>query len=431
VTLPLFEETYTVSALGAEVRDFLGEAFRSVWVAGEIQRPVLRGGHLYFDLVEKGPGDKIAGKLEAVLWRTDGERVRRVLAASGQQLQDGLAIRCRADLDFYPPQGRLRLQVREVDPVFTEGELARRRRETLLWLEAEGHLGRNRALALADLPLRLGLVTATGSAAAADFLATLRESGFGFKVVFVHAAVQGPAAEREIASALRALSGSAIDCALLVRGGGSRADLQAFDSRSIALAVAQAPFPVLTGLGHELDDSVADRAAHLAFKTPTKAAEFLVERVAAGERRLAELRRALVRAARLPLAGRRETLAGMAARLRRASKLLQRLAQRVSAIARGLQSAATRRVNVAATLPAGASRRLADLATAAVRLASARLEGQATRARLLDPLRTLERGYSITRCEGRLLRAAAQARPGERLSTRLADGVISSIVEES
>jgi exodeoxyribonuclease VII large subunit len=431
VTLPLFEETYTVSALGAEVRDFLGEAFRSVWVAGEIQRPVLRGGHLYFDLVEKGPGDKIAGKLEAVLWRTDGERVRRVLAASGQQLQDGLAIRCRADLDFYPPQGRLRLQVREVDPVFTEGELARRRRETLLWLEAEGHLGRNRALALADLPLRLGLVTATGSAAAADFLATLRESGFGFKVVFVHAAVQGPAAEREIASALRALSGSAIDCALLVRGGGSRADLQAFDSRSIALAVAQAPFPVLTGLGHELDDSVADRAAHLAFKTPTKAAEFLVERVAAGERRLAELRRALVRAARLPLAGRRETLAGMAARLRRASKLLQRLAQRVSAIARGLQSAATRRVNVAATLPAAASRRLADLATAAVRLASARLEGQATRARLLDPLRTLERGYSITRCEGRLLRAAAQARPGERLSTRLADGVISSIVEES
>ena len=146
-------------------------------------------------------------------------------------------------------------------------------------------------------------------------------------------------------------------------------------------------------------------------------------------------------------------LAGMAARLRRSSSLLQRLVERVSAIARGLQatgrgrlrgagghvdamrrhlaSAATRRVTAAATLPAGASRRIADLATAAVRLASARLEGQAARARLLDPQRTLERGYSITRSEGRLLRAAAQARPGERLSTRLATGNISSIVEES
>ncbi len=457
MTLPLFEETYSVSGLGSEVREFLGEAFRSVWVAGEVQRPALRGGHLYFDLVEKGvhhEADKIVGKLEAVLWRSDGERVRRVLAAAGQQVAEGLSIRCRVDLDFYPPQGRLRLQVREIDPVFTEGELARRRRETLAWLEAEGHLGRNRALRLADLPLRVGLVTSQGSAAQADFLATLRESGFAFQVVFVDAAVQGPAAERDVASALRALHGAAVDCALLVRGGGSRADLAAFDSRAIALAVAQSPFPVLTGLGHEIDESVADRAAHLAFKTPTKAAEFLVERVAAAERQVVDLRRALGRAARMPLAGQGERVASAARLLRAAGGRVTRLRDRLEEVARSLQglgrgrlrhavaeesgsrrrvcAAAERRLAESAARPERGARRVADLAGALVRVAAARLDGHASRARLLDPQRTLERGYSITRgARGEALRSAAGVEPGERLSTRLASGTVWSIVEEA
>jgi exodeoxyribonuclease VII large subunit len=454
VTLPLFEETYTVSRLGGEVREFLGEAFRSVWVTGEVQRPALRGGHLYFDLVEKGPDDKIVGKLEAVLWRTDGERVRRVLAANRQEIADGLSIRCRADLDFYPPQGRLRLQVRDVDPVFTEGELARRRRETLAWLAAEGLLERNRALRLADLPLRLGLVTSHGSAAQADFLATLRESGYGFRVLFVHAAVQGPAAERELASALRALDAAAVDCAVLVRGGGSRADLAAFDSRAVAAAVSGAAFPVLTGLGHETDDSVADRAAHAAFKTPTKVAEFLVDRVAAAERRLEAAATGLRRSARAPLRREQDRLDSL---IRRARALENRVAQaraRLAGLERGLESVsrgrlrhagaeeaglrrqlrstAQRAAAAAALRPERIARRVADLARGALRLAGSRLDGAAARARILDPQRTLERGYSITRrAGGGLLRSAEAVRPGERLITRLAEGSLRSIVEDA
>jgi len=453
VTLPLFEETYTVSRLGAEVREFLGEAFRSLWVTGEVQRPALRGGHLYFDLVEKGADDKIVGKLEAVLWRSDGERVRRVLHAAKQEIADGLAIRCRADLDFYPPQGRLRLQVREIDPVFTEGELARRRRETLDWLLAEGLLERNRALALPELPLRLGLVTSLDSAAQADFLATLRESGYGFQVIFVHAAVQGPAAERELASALRALQAAAVDCAVLVRGGGSRADLAAFDSRAVAAAVARATFPVLTGLGHETDESVADRAAHLAFKTPTKAAEFLVARVAAAERRLEEAATALGHGARarLRLDGdrldaavrRTRTIEG---RVGQAADRLAGLERNLAGVARGrlrhaaaeeagarrqVRAAAQRAIRAAAAQPERRAARILDFARGALRLAAARLEGGAGRVRLLDPQRTLERGYSLTRdASGKLLRAAAAAAAGERLATQLADGVVHSIVEE-
>jgi exodeoxyribonuclease VII large subunit len=452
VSLPLFEETYTVSRLGAEVREFLGEAFRSLWVSGEVQRPVLRGGHLYFDLVEKGADDKIVGKLEAVLWRTDGERVRRVLAAARQEIADGLAIRCRADIDFYPPQGRLRLQVREIDPVFTEGELARRRRETLAWLAAEGLLERNRSLALPEVPLTIGLVTSQGSAAQGDFIATLRESGYGFRLIFVHAAVQGPAAERELASALRALQAAAVDCAVLVRGGGARADLAAFDSRAVAAAVARAAFPVLTGLGHEIDDSVADRAAHQAFKTPTKVAEFLVARVAAAERRLdaaaAALRREAPAAVRRDrerldaLAGRVRSLAGRVSQARGRLVLLERGLEAVSrarlrhgaaeaaGLDRQLRAAAGRATARAAQLPERALRRVADLARGALRLAGSRLEGASSRARILDPQRTLERGYSITRrADGALVRSAGAAPAGERIVTRVADGVISSRVE--
>ncbi|HEY0782049.1 MAG TPA: exodeoxyribonuclease VII large subunit, partial [Thermoanaerobaculia bacterium] len=282
MTLPLFEPTYSVSQLCGEVRDFLAEAFPAVWVVGEAQRvrPSQRG-HLYFELVEKGERDEIVGKLEAVIWKMDFQKVRRLLAASGQELQDGLQIRVRGSLDFYAPAGRLQLCVREVDPAFGLGLLERRRRETLAALTAAGLLERNRALPLPDLPLRIALITSHGSAAYHDFLSGLRDSGYGFRVLFVHASVQGKEAERDVVSALAALAGRAatIDLAVLIRGGGARSDLAVFDSRAIAEAIARAPFPVLTGLGHEIDTSIADLVAHTAVKTPTKAAELLVERV--------------------------------------------------------------------------------------------------------------------------------------------------------
>ncbi|HEX5760933.1 MAG TPA: exodeoxyribonuclease VII large subunit, partial [Thermoanaerobaculia bacterium] len=306
-TLSLFETTFTVSELCAEVKGLLASAFPTVWVVGELQRvKASPRGHLYFELTEKGGSDEVVGKLEAVLWKTDHQRVARVLAASGQRLADGQEVRLRGNLDFFAAGGRLQLCVREVDPAFTLGQLERRRRETLAALAADGLLERNRALPLAELPLRVALVTSAGSAAYHDFLSGLAASGYGFQVVFVHASVQGREAEREVVSALAALARARVDCAVLVRGGGSRTDLAAFDSRAIAEAVARAPYPVLTGLGHEIDRAIADHVAHTALKTPTMAAEFLVERVARAEQRTAELRRRLLREGAEPLRAGRE-----------------------------------------------------------------------------------------------------------------------------
>src|SRR3954447_10851461 len=134
------------------------------------------------------------------------------------------------------------------------------------------------------------------------------ESGYGFRVLFVHAALQGRGAAREVVSALAALRGLPVDCVVLIRGGGSRTDLAAFDSRAIAEAIAHAPFPVLTGLGHEIDRAIADLTAHTAFKTPTKVAEFLIERMARADQAVEDLRRALAREALEPLRASREAL---------------------------------------------------------------------------------------------------------------------------
>jgi exodeoxyribonuclease VII large subunit len=448
------ETTFTVSQLGRQVQELLREAFASVWVAGEVSRHrPSAAGHQYFDLVEKGEGDKIVGTLSAVVWKGEWLRLRPALERAGGQLAEGLALRCRVTLDFYPPGGRLQAQVHEIDPAFTLGELERRRRETLEALRVTGLLEANRALELAALPLAVGLVTSHGSAAYHDFVSTLAESGFGFRVAFVHAAVQGAEAEREVVSALELLGRAGVDAIVLVRGGGSRTDLAAFDSRAIAEAIARSPRPVLTGLGHEIDQAVADLVAHKAFKTPTKAAEFLVARLDGAEQAALAVRRALARAGRLPLARARERLSGAERRVSAARARLDQAAVRLAALGealahaarRALRDAATGRRELAVRLGRAAPRRLergereravlawrvAGAARARLAEVAARLEGRARLITGLTPARTLARGFSITRrADGALVRAPADAPAGSRLVTELAGGRLTSRVEE-
>lgn len=448
------EPTYPVSALCGELKELLRTAYSSVWVAGEVQR-VHRSqrGHLYFELIEKGDGDRIVAKLDCVLWARQAARVERVLEASGQALAEGTEVRCRAGFDFWPPGGRLQLVVQEVDPAFALGKLEQRRRETLEFLQARGLMETNAALSLARVPLNLGLVTSEGSAAYHDFLSRLEESGYGFRVLFVHSSVQGMEAETQLVSALELLRGTGIDAAVVVRGGGSRSDLAAFDGRAVAEAVALAPFPVITGLGHEIDLSIADQVAHTALKTPTRAAEYLIERVgeadaevALGTQRLVRvgadaLRRArerLTRAdAELRLA--RGHLIAVGARVDEAGRLLVRLARhrleaakrRARDHRRALAAQAPRRLERVRSRAPEAARRLVRAAESRLATHRAELDGTARLLQELGPERILSRGFSITRGEdGRLLRAPGEAAARERIETRLAEGSLWSRVEE-
>lgn len=453
LSLPFAAETYSVSDLCFELRDLLAEAFDSVWVAGEVHRVrQSRGGHLYFELVEKGARDEIVGKLEAVVWRRDLQRIRRLLASEGLEIGEGQEIRCRANVDFYPPFGRTQLAVREVDPVFALGQLARRRRETLAALTAAGLLERNRGLRLPALPLRLALVTSVGSAAYHDFLSTLGESPYGFEVLVIHAAVQGLAAERELARALGSLAALDLDCVALVRGGGARTDLAAFDSRPVAEAVARAPVPVLTGLGHQTDQTLADLVAHTALKTPTKVAELVVGRVREAEGALDTLAtairsesRSLLERARGLVERAERGFRGAAFRVESEERALEELRRRLAeAAARSVDRKSTRLAVTGERLGAAAPRRLRRLALESRQLherlalaargtlarARLRLEERERLCRGLSPEKTLARGFTITRdAGGAIVKSAAALAAGDRLDIEFRDGRVAGRVE--
>ena len=431
----------------------LTEVFPPVWIAGEVQRVrQSQAGHLYLELVEKGEGDRVVAKLEAVVWRSAWQRVRRTLEKAGQPLADGQEIRCLADVDFYGPFGRLQIVVREIDVVYGMGMLERRRRETLAALEAGGLMAKNGELDLALLPLNLALITSEGSAAYHDFISTLESSGYGYRVTILHSAVQGQGAEAELLAALAVASQAAVDAVVVIRGGGSKTDLAAFDSRAVAEAIARSPLPVLTGLGHQTDESIADRVAHRAFKTPTGVGEFLVERIREQEARLRHVADALRRQAQSPIRRSADLLNRASRRLLGARHPVRREAERLQRVAEGLQRrsaerlrAGRRRIDVAAERVVDeASRaierqdaathqiaeRLVPAARARIREAEAVVAGWERLVEQISPARLLARGFSITRDEeGRVVLDPAELQSGDVVETEVAGGRFQSKVE--
>ena len=449
--------TYSVSELANELTDLLAQAYPAVWVKGEIQRIRQGGPHLYFELVEKGYGDEVRAKLDVALFRQDRRNVERRLREMGLELAGGQTILCRCEVNFWAKQGRLQLIARDVDPLYGLGLLEKRRRETLAWLEEKGLLERNRGLSLGAVPLDIGLVTSKDSAAYADFMHSLEASDYGFKVVLSDASVQGERATKDVTLALTKLARyhrerSALDCIVVVRGGGSRTDLAAFDARSIAEAIAMSPVPVLTGIGHETDDSIADRVAYERHKTPTGVSESLVARVRQAEatlelyhQRLAERASTTLRlanqrllaahtaghAARAHLATAERTLATTLERLAAASRARTRASHSaLEAFERRLSTPARRQLERGREELSKLDDRLAPAAARTLERATAKIEPLERLCKQLSPARVLERGFSITRDSmGRLVRDPSSVSLGEVLHTELAGGTLTSRAE--
>lgn len=447
--------SYSVGELLDVVDAVLEEHLRSpVWVQGEIAG-LRRGrnGHVYFDLVDRADDGRVQALLPVVLWASTGDLVNAHLRRVGSiRMDDGVRIRVSGSVDLYRARGTVQLHMTGIDPTYTLGLLAGERERVLNALRAEGLLERNRALSLPAVPDRVGLVTAAGSAAEADFLRTLAESGYRWRVVQVDARVQGNGSERDVAAALRTLARRDVDVIAVVRGGGARTDLATFDTELVARTIAGLAVPVVTGIGHETDRSVADEVAHTAHRTPTACAGALVESVGASvrrvesawgalvavaDRRLAAGRVELGRAARATAHATRTRLAVEAhrhdargAELRRrapaaaltASARVERLAGRVDGGARAHLRGHEQALGASAA-------RLSVAAPRALRRSSATLDATAARVAALDPARALARGWSITRAaDGTVVRRAADLGPGDVLRTTLAEGAVTSVV---
>jgi len=451
------EPTFSVGELNGAVRDALKRSFPAdVWVRGEVQNLKRHAsGHTYFTLVEKGGrGDRPVARLDVALFRDDGRTVvRRLRDTPGAELGNDVEVRIRGKVTLYPEQGRYQLVMSDIDPVFTVGGIAANRERVLRALAAEGLLDHNARHVLAPVPLRVGLVTSVGSAAYHDFVQELELSGYAWQVGVVDVRVQGSAAARRIKYGLNVFAGLDVDVVVLVRGGGARADLAPFDTELVARAIAEMPVPVITGVGHEIDRSVADEVAHTARKTPTACAQTLVEQVRRFDDALADSARVVAATARRRAQLAQRELDDAARRVRRSvpvaiareQALLDRHHGRVDELARLRTGESARRLDRAAQRVGERGRRItrdarqlleqrerAVAASAGHRLdlAALRLDAHESTVRALDPRRVLERGYTITRDElGRVVRHAADAVAGALIVTELTDGRVASRVE--
>lgn len=427
------------SALGvgdvlAQVKAAIAVVFpprRRVWVRGEIQKITeSQRGHCYIDLVDQDAGGSDAPTLKVNCWRSTWAPLRALLAEQGVVLQPGTVVTLAGRIDFYAVRGQLTFVAEALDVDALIGRMAAERAALLERLRSEGLLERNKALAVPEVPLRIGLVASPRTEGCADFLGRLEGSGFAFRIVLVPVTVQGVEAPSTIAAGIAAAQAAGCDVVVLVRGGGARADLLAFDSELVARAVASSTVPVWTGIGHTGDQAVADLVAHTAWPTPTACGQALVDQVGAWWELMAQRGARLAQRAAERVAAearhhaqrRRQLVAGARHQLLRHGDAVSGRAQRIAAGAtRGTTQARVALVQRSARLAAGATGatlRQSDRVTTWQRLIAA-----------YDVDRQLARGYSLTFDDaGNLLRRVHQVGEATTLTTRFVDGSVRSTV---
>lgn len=426
------EPTFSVGELAEAVNDQLRQGFASgVWVRGEISGYKESRGHAYFTLVEQVDGKKAV--INVSLFAFAARRLVPLLKQHRIELANGLLVRLHGTLDFYAPFGRLGIKMDSVDPAFTVGELSLARDAVIAQLVTDGLFDRNRATTLSVAPVRVGVVTSVGTAAWHDFHDELDASGVGFQLAVCNTRVQGDGAEHGITAAIRTLGARGdLDCVVIIRGGGSRTDLATFDHPQIAQEIAHCPIPVLTGIGHEIDTSIADLVAYEAHKTPTACAVALVARANAFRDHTETAWEQITLAAKRHLTTANTRLTSHALHISRHTNTgVERANERLSGRQQRLVSAARRvLVSADATVDTAATRlerRGPQLIVDAERV----VDGIAARVALLDPAKLLARGWTITRTQdGRVLTSLSAVAPGDVLVTELADGTVTSRIEE-
>ena len=276
------ESCITLYDLQRMVRTTVEECFATpLWVSAEISElKVNRSGHCYLNLVEKGNSEGAPrAEARAVIWRNNYTQIDAMFReATGSPLSSGIGVLVRVVVTYHEIYG-FSLQIIDLDPNYTLGDVERRRRETIERLKEDGVWDMNRELSLPRPLLRIAVVSSATAAGYRDFMTEIGSSPFNFIVTLFEATMQGEGAEESVVNALSAIAEreSDFDIAVIIRGGGSTSDLALFDSYRIALYVTQMPMAVITGIGHDKDVSVVDMVAHYMCKTPTAVGAFLVD----------------------------------------------------------------------------------------------------------------------------------------------------------
>ena len=410
-------ETLSLYELNARVRQAVeGSLPETCWVQAELSDVrVNPSGHCYVEFVQKSPrGNALLAKARGTIWANVFQILKPYFEdATGQPFVAGINVLVCVSVSFHELYG-YSLVVHDIDPAYTLGDLARRRREILKQLEEEGVLTLNKELPMPLLPRRVAVISSPTAAGYGDFCHQLAHNphGYYFHVELFPAVMQGDAVKDSVLKALDAINAhlTEFDVAVIIRGGGATSDLSGFDTYLLAAACAQFPLPIITGIGHERDDTVLDSVAHTRVKTPTAAAEYLIARMD-------------------------EAAAALFALVTRMQQTVrERLTQehrRLDACRRRIPAAAYRRLSAARLELEALHGGIRPAVAALLAKHRHRLELLAQRLVDVSPEKQLARGYSLTLKDGRVVRDASSLREGDVLETRLQRGTVYSVVRDA
>ncbi len=393
------------------IRDRMSETY---WVQAELSDVRSNySGHCYLEFIQKdASGNNLIAKARGTIWSNIYKMLKPYFEQeTGQAFASGIKVLVRVSVDFHELYG-YSLTVLDIDPTYTVGDMERKRREILRQLEEEGVIDLNKELEMPVLPQRIAVISSATAAGYGDFCNQLSNNprGYGFYTELFPAIMQGERVEESIIAALDAIYArlEAFDVVVIIRGGGATSDLSGFDTYELAANCAQFPLPIITGIGHERDDTVIDLIAHTRVKTPTAAAAFLIACMDQVADRLDNLSFRLQQ--------------GVRNRLLWEHRRIEGLKQRIP-------SSAYKRISDAKYGLLAANRDLQMATRQFLSMKKHRLELLQQRLNDALPEKQLARGYSITLKNGKAVKDASALKEGDTLVTLLYKGKVESVIK--
>ncbi len=396
-----------------------------------------RSGHCYLELVEKRESDDaVIATARATIWAFTYRMLKPYFeTTTGKSLQRGIKVLVSVEIVFHELYG-YSLNIKNIDPTFTVGDLERKRKEIIDRLTREGVIDMNRELELPILPKTIAVISSPTAAGYGDFVDQLHRNVYGyvFHTKLFPAVMQGEKTTESVIAALERIYEyeALFDMVVIIRGGGSQTDLGSFDSYDLAANVAQFPIPVLAGIGHERDETIVDRVAYRSVKTPTAAAAFLIERFNEAEGRLEVAKESLMREAKRILQDERTRQVVKITELKQFTRLFLEGQENRLILASQRADHASKlfignRMNYLEQLKTKVGGKVTEILTANRYF----LELAETKMKYADPKNILEKGFSITRVNGKAVRDSVLVRKGDVLETELFEGVIRSEVKDT
>ncbi len=451
-------EKMTLTELQLLVKDALYMTFPGMyWVTAEIaELKENYAGHCYLELIEKLPdGRNPKARARAIIWSNRWSFISSYFSnMTRQTLREGMKVMLKVKIEYHELYG-LSLVVSDIDPAFTIGEMAVRRQMIIKRLEEEGIFDMNREMEFPLLPRRIAVISSRNAAGLSDFLDHLRNNSYGyvFHTELFEASMQGAETEKDVINALYKIGSQAdrFDVVAIIRGGGSQSDLSWFDNYDIAYNVTQFPLPVLTGIGHEKDQSVTDMVAFSSLKTPTAVADFLISAMAETEEHILTMSNDIAERSRLIVESYRNILDKSKMRLIPVAKMMVAdFRELLSQTTIGLIKTGKEMIARADRIPSNLESRLGSASrTVLINRSSAlalkkqylqnypavllknkttKVESLENSLSILSPENVLRRGYTITSMKGVIIKEAALLKEGDMIETFFRDGKINSKV---